>query len=96
MSSLQDLLAQRADIEKKIADAQREARAEAVAKVKAMMAEFGRRRQDRRIRTLTPWPRPTAGTLLISMARPRPGLFNCAASWSLSPYAGWPVDSLRP
>ncbi len=41
MSSLQDLLAQRADIEKKIADAQREARADAVAKVKAMMAEFG-------------------------------------------------------
>ena len=41
MSSLQDLLAQRADIEKQIADVQREARADAVAKVRAMMAEFG-------------------------------------------------------
>ena len=41
MSSLQDLLAQRADIEKQIADVQREARADAVAKVKAVMAEFG-------------------------------------------------------
>lgn len=41
MSSLQDLLAQRAEIEKKIADVQREARADAVAKVKALMAEYG-------------------------------------------------------
>ena len=39
--SLQDLLAQRAEIEKKIADAQREERAAAIGKVKAMMAEFG-------------------------------------------------------
>ena len=41
MSSLQDLLAQRAEIEKKIADVQREERSNAVAKVRAMMAEFG-------------------------------------------------------
>ena len=41
MPSLQDLLAQRADIEKKIADVQREARADAVAKVRALMAEHG-------------------------------------------------------
>lgn len=41
MSSLQDLLAQRAEIEKKIADVQREARADAVAKVKALMGEYG-------------------------------------------------------
>lgn len=41
MSSLQELLAQRAEIEKKIADVQREARADAIAKVRAMMAEFG-------------------------------------------------------
>ena len=39
--SLQDLLAQRAEIEKKIADAQREERSAAIAKVKSMMAEFG-------------------------------------------------------
>jgi DNA-binding protein H-NS len=41
MSSLQDLLAQRAEIEKKIADVQREERATAINKVRAMMAEFG-------------------------------------------------------
>lgn len=41
MSSLQDLLAQRAEIEKKIIDVQREERATAVSKVRAMMAEFG-------------------------------------------------------
>lgn len=41
MSSLQDLLAQRAEIEKKIADVQREERNNAVAKVRAMMSEFG-------------------------------------------------------
>ncbi|HSW05668.1 H-NS histone family protein [Aquabacterium sp.] len=41
MTSLQDLLAQRAEIEKKIADAQREERSSAIAKVKSLMAEFG-------------------------------------------------------
>ena len=41
MSSLQDLLAQRAEIEKRIADVQREEHANAVTKVKALMAEFG-------------------------------------------------------
>ena len=41
MSSLQDLLAQRAEIEKKIADVQREERTTAINKVRAMMAEFG-------------------------------------------------------
>ena len=41
MSSLQDLLAQRAEIEKKIADVQRDERNNAVAKVRAMMSEFG-------------------------------------------------------
>jgi DNA-binding protein H-NS len=41
MPSLQELLAQRADIEKQIADAQREERATAIAKVRALMAEHG-------------------------------------------------------
>jgi DNA-binding protein H-NS len=41
MSSLQDLLAQRAEIEKRIADVQREERSNAIAKIKALMAEFG-------------------------------------------------------
>ena len=41
MPSLQELLAQRAEIEKKIAEAQREERSAAIAKVKSLMAEFG-------------------------------------------------------
>lgn len=41
MATLQDLLAQRAEIEKKIADVQREERSQAINKVRQMMAEFG-------------------------------------------------------
>jgi DNA-binding protein H-NS len=40
-ASLQELLAQRAAIEKQIADAQREERGGAIAKIRALMAEFG-------------------------------------------------------
>jgi DNA-binding protein H-NS len=40
-SALTDLLAQKAALEKQIADVQREQRGEAVAKVKALMAEYG-------------------------------------------------------
>jgi len=40
-ASLQELLAQRAAIEKQIADAQREERGSAIAKIRALMAEFG-------------------------------------------------------
>lgn len=40
-ASLQELLAQRAAIEKQIADAQREERSNAIAKVRSLMAEFG-------------------------------------------------------
>ena len=41
MTSLQDLLAQRAELEKQIADAQREEHTTAIAKVRALMAEHG-------------------------------------------------------
>ena len=41
MSTIQELLAQRAELEKKIAEAQRSAKADAIAKVKALMAEYG-------------------------------------------------------
>ena len=41
MESIQELLAQKAALEKKIADAQRGARADAIAKVKALMSEYG-------------------------------------------------------
>ncbi len=57
MSSLQDLLAQRAEIEKKIADVQREEHSTAVNKVRAMMAEFGLTAAD--IAGKTPAVRPS-------------------------------------
>ena len=41
MTSIQDLLAQKAALEKQIAEAQRAAKADAIAKVKALMAEYG-------------------------------------------------------
>ena len=41
MASLQELLAQRAEIEKKITEMQSGARTEAIANIKAVMAEFG-------------------------------------------------------
>lgn len=60
MSTLQDLLSQRAAIEKQIANMQLEARVETIAKVKAMMAEFGLTAAD--ISGKTPSVR-TAGTV---------------------------------
>lgn len=41
MATLNDLLAQKAALEKQIADAQREERSNAIAKVKALMTEYG-------------------------------------------------------
>lgn len=41
MSNIQELLAQKAELERRIADAQRTARADAIAKVKSLMAEYG-------------------------------------------------------
>ena len=41
MSSIQELLAQKAELERKIAEAQRTAKADAIAKVRALMAEHG-------------------------------------------------------
>ena len=41
MANIQDLLAQKATLEKQIEAARKQARVEAVAKVKALMAEYG-------------------------------------------------------
>jgi DNA-binding protein H-NS len=41
MSSLNDLLAQKAALEQKIAEVQREERGQAIAKIRALMAEYG-------------------------------------------------------
>lgn len=41
MATIQELLAQRDALEKQIAEAQRSAKADAIAKVRALMAEYG-------------------------------------------------------
>lgn len=58
MASLQELLAQKAALEKQIIETQRNERAEAIAKVKALMAEYGLTPADLSNR---PAPAPRAG-----------------------------------
>lgn len=74
MSSLQDLLAQRAEIEKKIADVQREAHSEAVNKVRALMAEFGLSAADIAGRSTA----PRAAGLAKSVSKVAPKYRNAA------------------
>lgn len=46
MSTLQDLLAQKAELERKIQETQKNERAAAIEKVRALMAEFGLSAED--------------------------------------------------
>lgn len=62
MPSLQELLAQRAEIERKIAEAQREERAAAIAKIKSLMAEYGLTAADIAGKTAAPKPVKAAGS----------------------------------
>jgi DNA-binding protein H-NS len=57
-ASLGDLLAQKAALEKQIADFQKEQRGDAIAKVKALMAEYGLSVAD--IGSAKPAPAPVA------------------------------------
>ena len=50
MSTVAELMAQKAEIEKKIADAQREEKASAIAQVKALMAQHGLTAADLAVR----------------------------------------------
>ena len=54
MSSLQDLLAQKAELERQISEARRTERSEAVAKVRALMAEHGLTAADLIAKTSSP------------------------------------------
>jgi DNA-binding protein H-NS len=59
MDTIQELLAKRAEIDKKIADARRDERASAISKVRALMAEHGLTAAD--VAGKAPAPRSTAG-----------------------------------
>lgn len=72
MSSLNDLLAQRAALEQKIAEVQREERGQAIAKVRAMMTEYGLSLAD--ISTRAPAaPRKTSGKVAPKYRNPATG-----------------------
>lgn len=58
MSDLNDLLAQKAELEKRIEAAQKQARGDAIAKVKALMTEYGLTIAD--LNTRAPVRVPTA------------------------------------
>jgi DNA-binding protein H-NS len=59
MSSLNELLAQKAELEKKIIEAQREQKADAISKVRQLMAEHGLTPADLGSRAAAPKRAPT-------------------------------------
>jgi DNA-binding protein H-NS len=61
MATLQDLLAQKAALEKQIIDAQREERAAAVAQIKSLMSQFGLTLADLGTRSAAVAPRKAGG-----------------------------------
>lgn len=58
--TLQELLAQKAALEKQIAETQRHERAEAIAKVRALMSEYGLTAADIAGKASAPTPRSSA------------------------------------
>jgi len=61
VATLQELLAQKAALEKQIAETQRQERTEAIAKVKSLMAEYGLTAADIAGAKTAPSPRASAG-----------------------------------
>lgn len=60
MATLQELLAQKAALDKQIIETQRQERADAIARVKALMAEYGLTAADLSTRSAAAPARPTA------------------------------------
>lgn len=56
--SLQELLAQKAEIERRIAETQRAERAEAIAQIRSLMSQYGLTLADIGARAATPPPAP--------------------------------------
>ena len=69
MAVLNDLLAQKAEIERQIAEAQREERSGAVAKVRALMAEYGLSLADLGTRSAAGPRRATGGKKVAAKYR---------------------------
>jgi DNA-binding protein H-NS len=62
MASLQELLAQKEALDRRIIEVQREERAAAIAKVKALMAEYGLSAADLSLRPAAAAPRKAAAS----------------------------------
>jgi DNA-binding protein H-NS len=74
MATLNDLLEQRAALEKQIAEAQREERGSAIAKVKALMTEYGLTLADIGTRSpSTGAPRKSSGKVAAKYRNPATG-----------------------
>ncbi len=73
MATLNDLLAQKAALEKQIADAQREERGAAIAKVKALMTEYGLTLADLGTRSPAALPRKAMGKVAAKYRNPATG-----------------------
>ncbi len=73
MATLTDLLAQKAALEKQIADAQREERGAAIAQVKALMAEHGLTLADLSSRAPTTTARKPMGKVAAKYRNPATG-----------------------
>lgn len=73
MANLNDLLAQRAALEKEIADAQREERGAAITKVRALMTEYGLSLADLSTRATAAGPRKSSGKVAAKYRNPASG-----------------------
>ena len=71
--SIQDLLAQRAELDKQIAEAQRSARADAIAKIKVLMAEYGLTATDIAARVPSAKPAKSGGKVAPKYRNPATG-----------------------
>lgn len=69
MPDLKDLIAQRAALDQQIAQAQRDARAQAIAQVKALMAEHGLTHADLAVRRSTQGKSKSAGAKVAAKYR---------------------------
>lgn len=73
MADLKQLLAQKAELERQIAEAQRNARAEAIAKIRELMAEYGLTATDIAARVTSAKPAKSGGKVAPKYRNPATG-----------------------
>lgn len=73
MADLKQLLAQKAELERQIAEAQRNARAEAISKIRELMAEYGLTATDIAARVPSAKPAKSGGKVAPKYRNPATG-----------------------